>query len=168
MPNRRRGLEIDENLDIERRHWIYERIVWSLMFAVVLAGVLGVFGSGVLSRATAAASATGLRVEYRRFSRAIAPTRLRFHVPPGSASGGNVRLWIGSAYLHDVDVQQVTPPPERVELGSDRLTYVFRSGDSAAAAEIVFVVEPQSWGELHGLAGIGGGEPVAFAQIIFP
>jgi hypothetical protein len=168
MPNRGGGPEIHEDPRIERRHWLYERVVWTLMALVVLAEILGVFGGGALSRGAVEAASNGLRVEYSRFSRRTSPTHLRVHVPPGSASGGEVRVWIDRRYLDDVDVQHVTPEPDHVELGSERLTYVFRTQDPAAAAEIAFAVEPQSWGRIRGRAGVEGGEQVAFAQIIFP
>jgi hypothetical protein len=168
MPNRGGGPEIHEDPRIERRHWLYERIVWALMALVVLAEILGLFGGGALSRSAVEASSDGLRLEYNRFSRRTSPTHLRVHVQPGSAAGGEVRVWIDRTYLDDVDVQRVTPEPEHVELGSERLIYVFRSGDPTAGAEIAFAVEPQSWGKIRGRAGVEGGEEVAFTQIVFP
>lgn len=168
MPTREGGLEIHENIEMERRHWLYERVAWAVMALIVLAEVLGVFGTGVLSHATAAASRDGLRVEYNRFWRMGAPTRLRVHLPSGSAEAGEIRVWLDRGYLSDVDVQQVTPQPEHVEVRADRLTYGFRAGDAMATAEIVFLVAPRRWGKLHARAGLEGGEQVDFAQLVFP
>ncbi|HEU4616679.1 MAG TPA: hypothetical protein VFV10_01495 [Gammaproteobacteria bacterium] len=168
MASRAGGLEIDEDIERERRHWLYERIVWSLMALVVVAEILGAFGGGVLSRATAGSPERGLAVEYSRVWRKNAPTDLRFRMPRAPADGGELTLWIARRYLDKLDVDEITPEPERVEVGADRLTYVFNAHEPGIPAEILFEIEPQTWGRLHAAAGLEGGAQVAFTQTIFP
>lgn len=53
-PIRRVGeLEIEEDLDFQRRMWRLQQIGWALLVLVVVAALLGLFGKGPLSRAVA-------------------------------------------------------------------------------------------------------------------
>lgn len=45
-------LEIEEDLDHQRRCWKLERASWAVMALVLLAAMAGLFGSGPLSWAT--------------------------------------------------------------------------------------------------------------------
>ena len=63
--------------------WALQRIGWAVMALVVLVGLVGLFGTGPLSRATAGEEEAPLFVEeYERFARFMLPTTLRVRLDP--------------------------------------------------------------------------------------
>lgn len=102
------GLQIDEDLAFQRRSWRWQRAGWLGFVALIVAGLLGVFGAGPLSRAES--SGAGLRIEYDRFARTQAPTSLVIHIDGGAARAGAVRLVLGGDYIHAAQIQSTTLP----------------------------------------------------------
>ena len=84
MDTHRTGdLQIDQDLDAQRHHWIAERVGWTVITLVILAALLGLFGSGWLSEASVGTPEGALRLEYSRFGRFLAPMTLRLHSGAG-------------------------------------------------------------------------------------
>jgi hypothetical protein len=119
-------LEIQEDLPFQQREWIAERVAWAVMALLVAAALLGDFGTGPLSRTTAGDEAGPMWLEYDRFVRLLAPAPLRVQLGPGAARDGMVRLWIDRRYIDSFELQQVTPQPDSMELGIERLIFTFR------------------------------------------
>jgi hypothetical protein len=61
------SLEIDEVLPLQEKGWVWQRIGWGLILAIMLAGGLGLFGEGLLSEKTATAGNS--EVQYEQFFR---------------------------------------------------------------------------------------------------
>jgi hypothetical protein len=85
LPSRSSQLQIDEDLAFQRREWKIQRVGWGAMALVIIAALLGVFGTGPLSNATL--EREGLRLEYERFCRFAAANGYRFH---GIAQSGRM------------------------------------------------------------------------------
>ncbi|MFO0846401.1 MAG: hypothetical protein U0797_29210 [Gemmataceae bacterium] len=155
------SLEVGQDLQFQRYQWAAQRWGWLALLLVLLAALLGLLGSGPLSGAVAQAGDGSVRVEFERFLRREAPAALHFAV----GSDGLVRLWIDREYLRRVRVLEVTPRPEREEVGSDAVTYVFRL---SGPGEVTLRFEPVRIGYLPGWAGLAGGPAVSFAQFAYP
>ena len=82
------GLEVHEDMRLVRRSWVVQRIGWGVMAALLLAALLGLFGTGPLSRATATAPGGAVTLDYDRFGRYLGPATLLIRVGPGAAPGG--------------------------------------------------------------------------------
>lgn len=163
-------LEIDQDLDFQRRSWAVQRVGWLVMAAVIAAGLSGLFGPGLLNRASVVgAGGESPRLEYSRFWRSQSVMTLRVELPPAAGdANGTVRVWLNRRYLEALRVHAVTPPPERVEAGPDRLTYVFAVPAAARPTAVTFDVEPRGFGALDGRLGVGVGPAVEFTQFIHP
>lgn len=161
-------LEIAEDLDAQRHHWIAERVGWTVIALVMVAAVLGLFGPGLLNRARVANADGRFRLEYSHFGRYRAPTTLRLHLGPNATSGAKVRVWVDRKFIEGVEVQNITPPPDSAELGADRVTYVFQISDASRPAAITFYLEPERVGALSGRIGLESKSPVHFEQFIYP
>jgi hypothetical protein len=37
-------LQLEEHLDFQRKQWVFQRVAWFVMLAVVVLGLLGLFG----------------------------------------------------------------------------------------------------------------------------
>jgi hypothetical protein len=153
-------MEIETDLEFQRRVWRAQRIGWLVIGAVIVAALSGVFGTGPLSRA--ATDGAGLRVEYDRFARREQPMRLRL-VLPESKSDAQVSL--AREYLEGLRIERVVPEPREVESAGRWLVYRF-SGPGPLA--VVFDVQPIAFGRLEGIAKISPGARVAFQQFIYP
>lgn len=161
-------LEIAEDLEFQRRTWVFERAGWIVFAIIVAAAMAGLFGRGLLGVAVAATDDARLSVEYHRFWRMQSPMTLRIRADASTSEDGRVRVWIGRPYLQTARLSHVLPEPESVEAGPDRIVFVFALTSDATAADISLDLEPETPGYLRGRAGIEGGPQVAFAQFFYP
>jgi hypothetical protein len=160
-------LEINQDLRFQRRMWALQRIGWAVMALVVLVGLVGLFGTGPLSSATAGEEEAPLFVEeYERFARFMLPTTLRVRLDP--MGQGEARLWLDREYLENFRPQTVTPEPDGVEARPDGFTYVFKVKDPDRPTVVTFDLQPETIGPHEGRLGLEGGERVEFQQFVYP
>ncbi|HEX9787042.1 MAG TPA: hypothetical protein VGB09_03405 [Candidatus Binatia bacterium] len=153
-------MQIDADINFQRRVWNAQRVGWIIIGVVVVAGLLGLFGTGPLSRASAQGS--GLRLEYERFGRLQQPTRLRFLLPESKL---DAEVSISRDYLEAVRIEQITPEPREVAVAGRWLIYRF-SGPGPLAVTLDLV--PLDFGGLEGAAEIPPADALAFRQFIYP
>jgi hypothetical protein len=166
---RREGFEIDEDLEFERRSWRLQRVGWGMLSLILLAALLGLFGTGWLDSAVAGQPGSQIWLEYNRFGRLQAESsRLEIHLGPGTAANGKVRVWLNHEYMKGVQVTNLTPEPESVEAGPERFTYVFNVPDASQPTLIIFRLEPDKMGRLNGEVGLEGGASLSFKQFVYP
>jgi hypothetical protein len=166
MPSAHRDIEVAQDLNYQRMSWRIQRIAWIVLALVVLAALAGLAGTGPLSRAERTAPDGSLRLEYERFTRMYAPSRLRVHFDARAVRAGEVRIWIARRYLEQAKLEQVVPQPARVEVEDERLTYVFAAGDGAAGA-VTFYMQLQSFGRISGRVG-SGPAALEYRQLVYP
>lgn len=161
-------LELEQDLTIQRRLWKVQRVGWAIMILVALAVLLGLSGRGPLSHTTAGESGDPLSLEYERFGRFHAPTMLRVQLGASASRAGKARIWFSRNYLEAVEIERVTPEPERVEAHRDRFIYVFDLAEPNQPTAITFFLEPDQIGSLPGQVGLDGSQPLTFGQFIYP
>lgn len=160
----RRDLDLDEDFPFQRRQWVIERVGWGLLAVTLLAGAAGAFGDGPLSRAQAGDGNPGLR--YERFARHGKPVELEITV--SRAQSEEARVSITREYLSAMQVERVTPEPERVEASGDELSYVFAASKSASPITIIFTLRPDELGFHEASVRAGQGVPVTLKQFTYP
>jgi len=132
-----------------------------------LAALLGLFGAGPLSRAAVGSGESPLSVEeYERFLRFGKPTTLRVRFDP--VSRGEARVWLSRDYLESFRLQKVTPEPDSVEAGPDRLTYVFEVNDPDRPVVATLSLQPEKIGHLEGQVGLDDVKQLSFDQFVYP
>jgi hypothetical protein len=166
--HRVKDLEIAEDLKYQLRSWTVQRIGWVFMGLLSLAGLLGLLGSGLLSWAQVGKPEDRFWLEYERFERFQSPAQLRVHFKPGSGTAGQVRIWIDRDYLEQIQLQQVTPQPERVEAEADHLVYVFHTATTDRSTAVTFYFQPQQIGSIAGSVGIQTQQVINFSQFVYP
>lgn len=157
-------LEIGQDLQYQQRSWTVERIGWITMFLITIAALFGLTGSGLISQAKEGQASDPLWLEYEHFGRFQSPEKLRIHINKTSATH-QVQLGISRSYLEGVQIQQVTPEPDRIELSSDRLIYIF---NGTVPAAVTIYVQPEQIGILPGSVRLEGAHPLQFQQFIYP
>lgn len=138
------------------------------MGVVLALALAGTFGSGPLSRSEVTLPGL-LRLEYERFARFQAPQTLTAHLEAAATGASEVRLWVDRRYLDDTRVETITPSPARVEVGGDRLVYVFPTSRPGEPVRILFALQAEQIGPTSGRVGVDGGEAFAsFRQFVYP
>jgi len=163
------ALDIEQDLDYQGRAWKRQRVGWAIMGLALIGALLGLFGPGLLGNSIAGNQGDPLWLEYNRFGRLQAETTtLRLYLSQPTGPGGQVRFWLSRDYVKNVRIMQVTPQPDSVEVEPDRFTYVILAPDLSRPASVTFYLEPERFGWLRGLAGLEGGQSIAFSQFIYP
>jgi hypothetical protein len=162
---RKGGIELGEDPAFQRREWVFERVSWVTLWLLMAAGLLGLFGSGLLSRTSKETPDGKFRVEYERFARRKAQTEVRVRVE--APARPEARVWVSRAYLHGVRVEEVSPTPLRVEAGEDHQVYVFPVNEGATRLHVQFRVLPDSAGSLSGSVGVGDAS-VEVSHFVYP
>jgi hypothetical protein len=161
MSRKPRSLEIDEDLNFQRKEWFFQRIGVALLFLFVLAALLGFTGmGGPMSRGAAGEPDGPVHVEYERFVRRGGLSTVKLHL---RSAPGDVRFWVAASYFEHVRIDSVAPTPELVSVETDRHVYVIRSGSSDVT--VTLEVEHEEAGTLDAEVGLVGGPSVRFSQL---
>lgn len=167
-PRRLGDLQVEEDESLRRKAATAHRVGWGVMAAFLALAMLGLFGSGPISRARAGGRGAPLRLEYERFGRHHTQTMIRAHLGPGAVARGEARVWLDLDYVEGIQLRRITPEPERVEAGPDRLTYVFPVARADRPTTVTFHFEPERVGPLAGRIGLATGEGLGFGQFVYP
>jgi hypothetical protein len=165
---RKRELEIEIDESWTRREWTVERAGWLLMLLILVAGLLGAFGEGRLSRGEASQYGLPLRVDYERVARHGSPATLEIALGPGAAPGGVARLWVDRKYAEAVEVKYILPEPESTWVTRDRLGFAVRVPNPADSAFVTIAFEPDDIGSREVRVGLEGHPGVRFRQLVLP
>ena len=167
MVTRARELEIGEDEAFERRSFTVQRAGWVLMAALVVAAAAGLFGSGPLARATAAAPGA-FTIEYERLTRYQSEQTLHVHLEPAVTRSPETRLWVNREFLDSSRIDTVVPAPLRVEGRADRLDYVFHMARPGDRLVIAFNIQAEQIGLVAGRIGVNDTHELAFRQLVYP
>lgn len=162
------GLEIAEDLKFQGRIWTIQRIGWIVMVILIIGALLGLFGRGPLSQATASDPTGSLRVQYERFSRYESSSTLRIWVRAEGERNGVVRVRFDPLYFEAVQVEQVMPVPESGELLPNGLMYLFRVGQTEQPTVVTFHLKMHRIGFISGHIALDSGRSVNVRQFVYP
>lgn len=158
-------IEIEEDLAYQRRFWKMQRAGWIVLAAVLLAALLGLFGHGPLSFATAGHSSDPLRLEYERFGRYHSTTQFTVHVAKKDQA---LSFHLDRDYLDSFRVEQIVPEPERTAISTNGATYFFAVTESNQPHIVTLYVKPQRFGWLAGRIGSTERDVLSIWQFVFP
>ncbi len=168
MGQRTGDIDLDQDLKLQEWEWKWQRVGWVVLTLLIVAAMLGAFGTGPLSSASAGGDAAGFSVDYQRVVRHQGESRLTIHVNGDQVSGGQVGLWLGADYMNTIRVTQISPEPEEVRATDGRLVHVFNVEEPAALITINIDLVPQEMGRLTVDMGIMDGGDVSFRQFSLP
>jgi hypothetical protein len=161
-------LDIDQDLEFQRREWKVQRIGWALMLLVILAALGGLFGRGPLSRAVAGRPGDPLRVEYDRFVRRHSSQSLTLLLSPDAVNAGEARIHVDSALIAGLEIRHLTPAPERQEATPDGIVATFRLGDARAPHRILVDYQADAYWSAAGAIALDRRPPIRLHLVVFP
>lgn len=150
---------------MQRAHWMFERIGWYALVAVIVAALLGLFSNGPLSRTTVHDPSRKLTVEFDRLARNGASGEMRLHADP--QPGQDVTVRFSPAFMRAVTLTTIEPQPREARSSADGTEYVFgrRTG---APLDIYLAVLPQRVGLVRGEIALDGNAPAAVTLFVYP
>lgn len=160
------SLEIDQDLDFERRQWTVQRLAWVLFLLVLIAGLAGFLGAGPVSNASA--SLDSLTVEYDRFARSRAPTEVTVTLSAAATSSDEVTIQIDQRYLDRAPVERVLPEPVEMAAGGDRVRFRFAIAAPGEPVAVIFTMQPTEAGMARGTIGVLDGPEISINQFVYP
>jgi hypothetical protein len=158
------GLQIDQDMDHQRRWWRIQRLARYALGAFLAIGAVGLLGHGPLADARAGDGPIG--VDYERFARHSTSTQVAFHVMPGPDRQAS--FWVGNGIFDQVQVLRIIPEPVGLELGSDRIVYHFPATETGEPVTVRFDLQPTGYGPVPFRAGVPGGGELAWTTFVFP
>ena len=162
MSEKLRTLEIDQDLQFQRKEWLAQRIGIGFLFLFVLAALLGFTGmGGPMSHGEAGEPGGAIHVEYQRFVRRGTLSAVKLHL---RGVPDELRFWVGAPYIERVRIDSVAPAPELVSVETGRHVYLIHAGSSDITVTIQ--VEHEATGRLQGDVGIVSGPSVRFSQLV--
>lgn len=167
-PRRVGALEIEEDLAQERRSWIFERAGWVVLGTIVLLSLLGLFGKGVLSKASATAADGRVEAEYQRFARYQGPLQLRIRVEPEGLSSPEARIWLNGEYLRGIRIEQIEPEPESQQATQGGVLYTFPAASGEKSVEVTFYAVAEAMGRHVARIGPSPDKTASFWQFVYP
>ena len=153
-------LEISQDLGYERTSLRLRHLFAVLWALILVAALLGFFGTGPLSDART--SDGPLQAEYERFTRFGTTTELSIE-PGGGAGKTNIAL--ARAYLHDMVINDIQPQPHSSTVLRDRIVYTF---DLQAPTAVKFFSTFREAGAQKATVWGPDGRRVSYTQFVYP
>jgi hypothetical protein len=159
-------LQIDDALVFQRREWRFQRAGALALGAFVVLAALGAFGDGLLSSTMAGSPDGRLRIDYDRFLRAGALTKLVIHAAPNGDRDGGVAIELDRAYFDALRTERITPSPARISIGPSIVTLQFAAGGGDGLT-VVIDAEPRHAGVYATAIRATGSERVSIRQFAY-
>src|SRR5690625_1718489 len=112
-------LDIEQDARFQQREWRIERVGWVLLTLFIVAGLVGVLGTGPLSWTTARSPHGVVAVAYQRVTHHEADDSIELTFSPEAVQDGTVVVELTGSWVTGVDRQSMAPEPaeERVVPG---------------------------------------------------
>jgi hypothetical protein len=157
-------LQFDDDIEHSRRGWRFKRTCWMLMAMIILASIAGLLGPGPLSARKI--SDQMLTVEYNRFARRSAPTKLQISFNREQAAR-EIRLSINLKFLENIELNKISPAPLVESVNNSNVVYTF-SAMEGSESRVTIHYKPEAYGATRLEAAIPGQPPIRFQQFVFP
>lgn len=161
---RKDGLQLDERRGFQERFWTIERIAWCVFALIIVAGLLGAFGSGG-PLATKVTIIDRAIIEHPRIGRWEGTDEIKVRFTP-DPSARTRSLFLSNSFAEVFQVEDIQPLPVRtvIEAGGQRL---FFDNPGKDGGMVILHLRAQSAGSASFSVGIDG-ELVSVSSFIFP
>jgi len=159
---KKRSLEIDDDIEFQRKEWIAQRVGIGLLSLFVLGALLGLTGvGGPLSHGEAGDRNGAIHVEYERYVRRGAMSTITLHLRGNPTN--DVQFWVSAPYFEHVRIETIVPEPVLLFVDKARHVYAIRSGSPEVT--ITLEIEHKTVGTVEGEVGLIGGPSLRFTQL---
>ena len=163
-----RDLQIEEDLNYQRKEWRFQRIGWAVMVFIVLAALAGLMGRGPLSKTSLEDRGSLERLEYHRFVHYRDPEQLKLQLSAQAMQGEQFRLWLSHDYFSGIEIKSIVPEPEHMESAASRHAMVFSIAEPGRPTSVCIQFEAENIGPLSGELSVNDEPPVELWQFVYP
>jgi hypothetical protein len=142
IENVKPDLEINEHVDSHKQGFKIQKVGIILILAMVLLAALGLFGDGVLSKASS--SSPSAKIDYQKFYRFEARMELKIELLQFENS--NV-VSFTKDYLKEFEIESINPTPESTNFKGNTSQFVFNGPGNGI---ITFFLIPKKVGSIEG------------------
>ena len=158
-------LETEQNISLEKKFWIIQRIGWMIMLIFVVCAVLGILGgSGVLNNQTKSDQKTGLTLKYDMFLKRDAGSELDVILPSHDSS---TKIFVSKSYIDKIQIKDVDPEPDIVTSVEQGYIYSFPSSGSSLHVHFYLWPDNTTFGQVTGSVGEGNRPTITFNQWVY-
>lgn len=155
--------EIAEDRSFQERFWVAERVAWIGFVLLIAAAVSGLLGSGgPFSRGEAVSGES--QIDYPAQARWEAGEELNIRL--GGAPGERI-LALSQTFADAFEIEDIQPPPTRVESGADGQSLVFLATDPEPI-EVRVAMTPRNPGPARYTITPAGQAPLAITTFVWP
>jgi hypothetical protein len=152
VPKVNNEVAVGEDLDFQRKWWVFERLVWAFFAAILVLTLMGAFGRGWLAHDRKESPGGALTLKYDRIQRSGAPSDLTIRFSPQVVTNGEIHLFVSDSIVTKLGARRISPEPARSVLGDGGVTYSFPSG--SRPANVVFALQPPGMGSFRFRIGL--------------
>ena len=152
-------LQIDESLALHRTGWIVQRIGWVMILLVMIAGLLGLFGEGFLSKTHPVSGE--IKATYERFFRFESEMKIRVE-----SSGGHIgNISFPQSYLKNFKIVRFVPEPHNNTTLPGEVVYHFLPAQNQL---VTIYLTPTNHGNISGIMKVNGTNIFSLHHFIYP
>jgi hypothetical protein len=159
-------LEIEENMEAQRRLWRVQRIARVVAVLILALSLTGAFGGGPLSHHTA--SSGGCSLEYERIGYRDTPQVYLFKLAPEVARSGKVRVSFDNEALSHMQLEQIVPEPSTTRLKADGILFEFEVEEGEGRRELRFLFQSDAVGPRTTRIDIESCPTIHLKQLVLP
>jgi hypothetical protein len=115
---------IEDEISLHRKGWVIQRIGWILMFAFLIAALLGLFGEGPLSSKNIKVG--NIEIAYERFCRYEHGMKIKLQSNDENIS----TVSIPQDYLENFRVGEIVPEPQKQVASAGYVNFQFEGSDN--------------------------------------
>ena len=163
-------LEVGYDEAFEKKWRRIELSSHGLMLLIVLAALAGLFGQGPLSHRTHQTPDGRLAVDFEPLARFGTTTQVTLHLSssdPADSAPNPVRVFVSSALIEPLGLQQVIPEPVSTEPAGGGVIYTFNILSGKDSGLVRFQLMPSTIGPIR-VDAHQGDESLSWTQVVLP
>ncbi|NEM98583.1 hypothetical protein [Pontibacter burrus] len=167
MKKHNNELEIDEDMQLEHRTWVIQRISWVILFLILVAALLGFTGRGGvkgINKITRSTPSQSMEVEYDRFLRDEVEGEMKISLK--NLKSTSPTIFFSKPFYDKIRVEEIVPEPEHIEIDQEGITYTFRTAKPESI--ILFYTKPMHVGNIQVITRGPDNETISMSHFVYP
>ena len=151
--------ELEDDIGLHKKGWILQRIGWGFLFVLLVASMLGLFGTGVLSKEQVVGKEG--TIYYEKFNRYESPATITFHA---ESNKGKIEIVFPEQYFSAMELDNIQPEPSAQTNKDGSIVYEF---SAITRAQLKFHFMPKTTGKVNARININS-ELYSIHHFIYP
>ena len=152
-------VEIDESLPLHEKGWVVQRVGWVIIIAIIIAGILGLFGEGVLSKKKPVSG--NITATYESFYRYDAEMKIVIE----SSSDHISQISFPQQYLKNFEILRFIPEPDNNVTSAGEVIYNYLPAQNRVVS---IYLTPTNKGSIKGDMKVNGMNTFSLHHFIYP